>query len=74
MTKSYYRYKDNKDWENFREKLSYLKTSVDPHYLLESLGVSVDRETPKEIRGTCPVHGGDNKTAFRFNKDTSTWV
>jgi DNA primase len=34
----------------------------------------MDHETYKEIRCSCPVHKGDNKTAFRFNKDTRTWV
>jgi len=72
-TKSYHNYKD-KGWEDFKDKLDYLKTSVDPRYLLENLGVSVEHETYKEIRCGCPVHHGDNKTAFRFNKDTRTWV
>jgi 5S rRNA maturation endonuclease (ribonuclease M5) len=74
IVKSYYKYKDNKDWVNFKEKLDYLKNSIEPHYLLESLGIEVDRETPKEIRSACYIHGGDNKTAFRFNKETKTWV
>jgi 5S rRNA maturation endonuclease (ribonuclease M5) len=72
-TKSYHKYRKDK-WANFKEKLDYLKTAVDPYYLLTSLGVSVDKETPKEVRCECPIHGGDNKTAFRFNKETRTWV
>jgi DNA primase len=71
--KSYHKYKKN-EWANFREKLDYIKNTVDPHYLLSSLGIRTDRETPKEIRCECPIHGGDNKTAFRFNKETRTWV
>ena len=71
--KSYHNYKE-KGWEDFKDKLDYLKTSIDPRYLLENLGVSVDHESYKEIRCSCPVHRGDNKTAFRFNKDTRTWV
>lgn len=71
--KSYHKYK-NEDWSDFKEKLDYIKNSIDPHYLLSSLGIEVDRETPKEIRSACPIHGGDNKTAFRFNKETRTWV
>lgn len=71
--KSYHNYKE-KGWEDFKDKLDYLKTSIEPRYLLENLGVSVDHETYKEIRCSCPVHRGDNKTAFRFNKDTRTWV
>jgi 5S rRNA maturation endonuclease (ribonuclease M5) len=71
--KSYHNYKE-KGWDDFKDKLDYLKTSIDPRYLLENLGVSVEHETYKEIRCGCPVHHGDNKTAFRFNKDTRTWV
>lgn len=71
--KSYHKYKKN-EWVDFKEKLDYIKNTVDPHYLLSSLGISLERETPKEIRCVCPIHGGDNKTAFRFNKETRTWV
>jgi DNA primase len=61
-------------WENFKEKLGYLKEMVDSRYLVESLGLKITRETPKELRGLCAVHGGDNPTSFRFNKDKKTWV
>lgn len=64
----------NNGREDFRFMLDRLKESIDPRYLLESLGFSVDRETGKEIRGACKIHGGDNVTSFRFNKDTKTWV
>jgi 5S rRNA maturation endonuclease (ribonuclease M5) len=76
LMKSYLKYKEDKsqEWANFKEKLEYLKKSVDSRYLLESLGVKLDHESYKEIRCACPVHGGDNKTAFRFNKETHTWV
>lgn len=60
--------------EDFKFMLERLKDSIDPRYLLESLGFSVSRETGKEIRGACKIHGGDNVTSFRFNKDTKTWV
>jgi DNA primase len=59
---------------NFKYKLDYLKDSVDPRYLVESLGIVISRETPKELRGSCAVHGGDNVTSFRFNKERKTWV
>lgn len=61
-------------WEEFKIKLEYLKDMVDPRYLAESLGIAVNRETPKELRGNCAVHGGDNPTSFRFNKERKTWV
>jgi len=68
--------RSNKDerWENFKIKLDYLKDMVDPRYVVESLGIVVTRETPKELRGSCAVHGGDNPTSFRFNKEKKTWV
>jgi DNA primase len=71
--KSYHRYKE-KRWDNFKEKLDYMKKTVDPVFLLNDLGVDTTHQTVKEIRCSCPVHGGDNRTAFRFNKETRTWV
>lgn len=71
--KSYHKYKEKK-WENFKEKLDYMKQIVDPLFLLNDLGIDAIHQTPKEVRCACPVHGGDNKTAFRFNKETRTWV
>jgi len=62
------------DWEEFKIQLKQLKESIDPRYLLENLGFSIVRETPKELRGACRLHGGDNKTAFRFNKEKLSWV
>lgn len=64
----------DRQWRKYREKLEYLKLSVDPRYLIESLGFEIHRESPKEIRSICIIHGGDNQTAFRFNKDKRTWV
>lgn len=61
-------------FEEDRLNLRRLKSVVDPRYLVESLGFKVDRETSREIRCECKIHGGDNKTAFRFNKETKTWV
>lgn len=73
MMKSYRNYK-KEDWEQFREKVEALKSAVDPHYLLKELGFTDFRETSREIRCRCLIHGGDNDTAFRFNKETRTWV
>jgi hypothetical protein len=64
----------NSDKENFRFMLERLKESLDARYLLEHLGFILSRETSKEIRGRCLLHGGDNNTSFRFNKETHTWV
>lgn len=71
--KSYHKYQNDK-WENFKEKLDYMKNTVDPAYLLGDLGFTLEHQTHKEVRCACPIHGGDNKTAFRFNKETRTWV
>jgi 5S rRNA maturation endonuclease (ribonuclease M5) len=51
-----------------------LKESVDLHNLLYSLGFKITNENSREIRCTCIVHGGDNKSAFRINKDKRTWI
>lgn len=63
-----------KKWAEFKDKLNYIKDNVDSHYLLESLGFRIERETMKELRGPCIIHGGDNPTSFRFNKERKTWV
>jgi DNA primase len=64
----------SEEWSNFKEELENLKSAVDPRYLIESLGFKIERETPKELRCACAIHGGDNKTAFRFNLERKTWV
>ena len=64
----------DKRWENFKMHLNTLKDAIDPNYLVESLGFVIKKETPKELRCTCIIHGGDNPTSFRFNKDRKTWV
>ncbi len=67
-------YKNSDNWDDFKQKLQQLKESMDPRFLLESLGFKITRETTKELRGACKIHGGDNKTAFRFNKHTLSWM
>ena len=59
--------------DEYRTKLKNMKNVVDPRYLLESLGFEIDRETPREFRCMCSIHGGDNKTGFQFNKESKTW-
>lgn len=61
-------------WVKLKEKLETMKDSVDPRYLVETLGFKIVRETTKELRGQCIIHGGDNTTAFRFNKERKSWV
>ena len=62
----------NKDSKN--EHLQGLKLMVDPRYLVESLGFTITRDNDSEIRSACIIHGGDNKSAFRFNKNKRSWV
>ncbi len=51
-----------------------LKESVDLHNLIYSLGFKITSENSREIRCTCVVHGGDNRSAFRLNKENRTWI
>lgn len=57
-----------------KDDLLALKETVDLNYLIESLGFKIERDTSSEIRASCIIHGGDNKSAFRLNKDKRTWV
>lgn len=56
------------------DDIQLLKESVDLHVLLSSLGFKITIENSKEIRCACRIHGGDNRSAFRLNKQTRTWV
>jgi len=56
-----------------QETIARVKQIVDPELVLEYLGFHLIRKTPKEVRGPCKVHGGDNPTAFRFNLESRTW-
>jgi len=62
------------DKEEFRYKLHLLKEAIDADTLLGLLGFNISKSTSKEIRAACKVHGGDNKTSFRMNKQTKNWV
>lgn len=50
-----------------------LKDNVDLHLLLTSLGFKISKDNSRQIRAACAIHGGDNKSAFRLNKQTRTW-
>ena len=63
--------KKNTDSDTIKE---LIKDSVDIDGLLASLGVQVSGRNNREIRGTCPVHGGDNPTSFCYRKKTKTWI
>lgn len=42
---------------------------IDPTHQLAAYGVHLG----KNRRGACPLHGGDNKSAFRFHEGTRGW-
>jgi len=56
-----------------REAIARVKQLADPEMVLQYLGFHIVRRTPKELRGPCRVHGGDNPTSFRLNLETKTW-
>lgn len=60
--------------DNLKDRLDTVKQLLDPLFVIEQLGFKVTHETAKECRCSCLVHGGDNPTAFRVNKDLKTWV
>lgn len=55
------------------EIVASVKQIVDPESVINYLGFRIVKRGPKELRGPCKVHGGDNITAFRFNLETRTW-
>lgn len=63
--------KKNSDRDTIKE---LIKESVDAEGLVASLGVQVSGRNSREIRGTCPVHGGDNPTSFCYRRKTKTWI
>lgn len=56
-----------------QETIASIKLLVDPESVLGYLGFHITKKGPKELRGPCKVHGGDNDTAFRFNLENRTW-
>ncbi len=56
-----------------QETITNIKNIVDPESVLGYLGFNIIKRGPKELRGPCKVHGGDNFTAFRFNLENRTW-
>jgi DNA primase len=56
-----------------RDKIEYIKQVVDPVLVASALGIRSSRSTDYELRGACPVHGGDNQTAFSLNLQSGYW-
>lgn len=59
--------------DDLRQKIDYIKSAINARFLVESLGFDIVKDTGSELRAACKAHGGDNTTAFRFNKDNNTW-
>lgn len=55
-------------------KISRLKEAIDAEQLLLDLGFQIYKTTSREVRCACKVHGGDNRSAFKMNKETKNWV
>lgn len=53
--------------------IEYIKQLVDPMLVISSLGIPIVRQQGSHARGPCPIHGGDNKSAFSINLDTGNW-
>lgn len=59
--------------DDLRQRIDYVKSTINARFLVESLGFDIVKDTGKELRAACKAHGGDNTSAFRFNKDNNTW-
>jgi len=60
--------------DEFSYRLDRLRESIDAEQLLGLLGFKITSITSKDVRAPCIIHGGDNKTAFRMNKETKRWA
>lgn len=56
----------------FRRVLEAVKGEVTIERLADDLGASL-KPHGDELRGTCPIHQGDNRTAFAVHPDTGKW-
>jgi phage/plasmid primase-like uncharacterized protein len=56
-----------------RGVIEYIKQVVDPMLIISSLGIPIARQQGNQARGPCPIHGGDNKSAFAVDLDTGRW-
>lgn len=56
---------------DFRDLLEDIRTALKPESILAELGARRIRWQGRELRSTCPVHGGDNPTALAYYKNRS---
>jgi len=57
-----------------RSKVEYVKEIADPELVASSLGVHFYGHRGRYLRAACPVHNGDNKTAFSLDIQTGAWA
>ena len=57
-----------------QEVIQAIKDAVDVESLLNILGVRITKNGTYDLRSPCPIHGGDNPTAFSIRTDTKRWV
>jgi DNA primase len=53
--------------------VDYIKKEIDIFTLLKSIGANKISNQSHEIRCSCPIHQGDNPTAFVYNKSNQLW-
>jgi DNA primase len=63
----------NRDLTFDKGLIECIKQSVDPESVASSLGILFNKESGKTLRASCPIHSGDNKTAFSLNRETGNW-
>ena len=60
-----------------RQSIDLIKQRADPKDVLSIIGgVSLNNilDTGDEVRSICPLHNGDNKTAFKWKRSTGYWT
>jgi len=55
------------------DAVTYLRSLVNPIKLLQHYGVKNITEHGNQIRCNCPIHNGNNTTAFVMNTDNKLW-
>jgi len=55
------------------DALQFLKNNIQPIDLLNHYNAKHIEETTNHIRCACPIHNGDNPSAFLFNKRNKLW-
>jgi DNA primase len=57
-----------------RDQIEYIKQLIDPSRVISALGIDTIKTSGTHARGACPIHGGDNTTAFCVDLITGLWI